>query len=185
MAKAAARKVLYEAGYERDMFDVYDTKLSEFEHDHVNDTLGLMVHAGVSDGTILEVRLLTTRNELNLAAEPGCQRITRDLYHVLQTTVDYRKGDESVQSYNIEGTFKGYKEACVFAQSVLLSEVDGLTRESYAQYDETGTGQADCGYGENVLVHAIGYNGENSLVIVVKEQAMDSVRLAEAAMRMR
>lgn len=165
------------------MFDVYDTKLPEFEHDHVSDTLGLMVHAGVSDGTILEVRLLTTRNELNLPAVPG--RITRDLYHVVQTTVDYRKGEESPQSYIIEGTFKGYKEACVFAQNVLLSEGDGLTRESYVQYDETGPGEADCGYGENVLVHAIGYNGENSLVTVVKEQAMESVRLAEAAIRMR
>lgn len=64
-----------------------------------------------------------------------------------------------------------------------MNPSDGIDTKSYAQYDEAGADQRDCGFGANVIVHAVGVNGENFLVSVVKSQTMESVRLAEAAMR--
>ena len=62
---------------------------------------------------------------------------------------------------------------------------DGISRNTYAQYHEAGPGELDCGYGENVMVHAIGQNGENFVVSVLRGCAMESERVSEAARAMR
>jgi hypothetical protein len=36
--------------------------------------------------------------------------------------------------------------------------------------------ELDCGYGENVVVHAVGQNGENYLVSVLKMEAASEIR---------
>jgi hypothetical protein len=66
---------------------------------------------------------------------------------------------------------------------VLLSRQDGVTRESFAEYTEAEPGERDCGYGDNVIVHAASDYGTNYLVSVIKTQELEAVKIAEAAMK--
>ncbi|OAF60991.1 hypothetical protein VC83_02678 [Pseudogymnoascus destructans] len=84
---------------------------------------------------------------------------------------------------NIEGIFMTYDKAQSFEHSVLLSEEDEITKESFAEYDKAGDNKRDCGFGGNVVIHAVGINGEKHLISVIKGQPMNSVELAEAAVR--
>ena len=185
-AKAAAHSCLFDGGYEREWFAEYDTKTDIFESSNIRERTGLAVQAVAPDGTTFRVRINTTPNRGKFTTDFEDGWIPYDLYHVVQTNVFYAE-DESgeVRDTNIEGSFKTYEEARQCARTVLLSEEDGITKESFAEYDEAGPKERDCGYGENVVVHVVGNNGENILVSVIKSQTMESVRLAEAAMRIR
>ena len=185
-AKAAAHRCLFDAGYEREWFTEYETKPEFFESHNLRQRTGLAVLAVAPDGTTFRVRVSTTPNRGKFTTDYEDGWIPYNLYHVVQTNVFYAD-DESgeVRDTNIEGSFKTYEEARQCASRVLLSEEDGITKESFAEYDEAGLNERDCGYGENVVVHAVGNNGENILVSVIKSQTMESVRLAEAAMRIR
>jgi hypothetical protein len=66
---------------------------------------------------------------------------------------------------------------------LLLSEEDGINTSSYQEYIEAGAGERDCEFGENVVVHAIGSNEENYFVSIVTDQELESVRLAEASLK--
>lgn len=180
-AKAAAHSCLFDAGYEREWFSQYETDPEVFESSGIRQRAGLAVLAVSPDGTTFRVRVCTTQDAGDLASGYENGRITVDLYHVVQTNIEYG----SIRDMNIEATFKTYNEARNFASGVLLSEKDGITKQSFARYVEAGPDEKDCGYGENVIVHAIGEHGDNYLVAVIKSQEMESVRLAEAAMRIR
>lgn len=65
---------------------------------------------------------------------------------------------------------------------MLLSDEEGITVSSYAEYCEAGPNENDCGYGENVIVHGISDN-KNHLVSVLKCQELESVRLAEVSFK--
>jgi hypothetical protein len=186
-AKAAAHRVLFEGGYEGEMFQVYETEYKLSERDQGKRTpTGLVVHAEAEDGTNFDVCVLTTPNDLNMMTVSEEGRVLQDLYHVMQTGVLY--GEDvcrSEREHNIQGSFLTYQDASERARQILLDANDGVSKESYAQYDEAGPGEKDCGYGENVLVHAVGTNGENILISVVLGQVLESARLAEAAMRIR
>lgn len=173
-AKKAAHQCLFDAGYEREWFSKYETSNG---HESEN---GQIVLAVAPSGSTYRVRILTTPNNTGKVLsthEDG--RVLTDLYYVVQ--VKTKVEEEESQDINIEGVFVSYSEAREQALRVLLDEKDGLSKESYATYDEAGAGQADCGYGDNILVHAVGTNGENMLVSVVKAQVLESVRLAEAS----
>lgn len=71
------------------------------------------------------------------------------------------------------------------AHKLLLWIEEGIDKSTYVQYEEAGVGEADCGYGENVVVHAVGSEGENYLVSVLKGEEVESDRVREAAQRMR
>lgn len=93
-------------------------------------------------------------------------------------------GDEAQRrNINIEETFITYDEARSYVQGVLLSEESGITKGSFTEYDEAGKNESDCGYGENVVIHAAGINGENYIISILKSEELESVRLAEAAVR--
>ena len=189
LAKAAAHRALFDAGYEAEFFKAYGVTTDFFDECHIPmlNRDGLLVHACAQDGTIFQVRIATTPKNSKLAHEFEDGRVCKELYYVVQTTVNYRDGaeGENWRMHNIEGVCDSYEEARKMALGVLLDESDGITRQSYAQYDEVAADATDCGYGENVLVHAMGLNGENSLVSVVKGQVLESVRLMEASMRIR
>jgi len=145
-----------------------------------------VVHAEAEDGTTFEVRVLNTPNHLKLTTASEDGRVLQDLYHVIQTSVSYENDDYgSEREYNIHGSFLHYEDASELGRQVLLDAKDGVLRESYARYDEARPGEKDCGYGENVLVHAVGTDGKNILISVIQGQALESARLAEAAMRIR
>ena len=185
-AKAEAYKTLWEAGYEREWFSEYDTKQDEFITHGVKRRTGLCILAKASDGTIFRVSLATTPNVQGFESAGEEHKIHLDLYHTVQTSVLYSEDDSGeARETNVEGSFTSYEEARQFASQVLLGPEDGVTKDSFAEFDEAGPNETDCGYGENVVVHAVGQNGENILVSVLKAQEMESVRLAEAAMRIR
>ncbi|KAH8702549.1 hypothetical protein BGW36DRAFT_356664 [Talaromyces proteolyticus] len=176
-AKSAAHQCLFDAGYEREWFETYETSQANGN----NEDDGQVVHAVATDGSTYRVRILTTPSIIGKPVsthEDG--RITTDLYFVIQAKTKLEEEGNS-RDINIEGIFTSYGDAREYALRVLLDAGNGLDKESFAQYEETGPGQADCGYGDNVLVHAVGNNGENFLISVVKGQVMESVRLAEAA----
>ncbi|RMZ76734.1 hypothetical protein DV737_g4701, partial [Chaetothyriales sp. CBS 132003] len=187
-AKAAAHLVVYDGGYELEMFNTYEvdhTKLEREMAEAREASDGLVVHASAQDGTEFKVFIHVTPNNLQLVTDEEDGRVSADLFYVVQTEVDYNGDDIKLRSHSIGGVFTRYIDARKAAFTTLLDKTDGITKESFAAWDEAGEHDTDCGYGENVLVHAVGENGDNFLVSVVKGQVMESVRLAEAAMRMR
>lgn len=185
-AKAEAHKTLFEAGYEREWFTEYDTNTDDFLAHHVKRRTGLCIAAKAQDGTIFRVSVATTPNLQGFQGDAEDHKVHGPIYHVVQTTVLYEEDDSGeARETNVEGSFSKYDEARRFASEVLLAPESGVTKESFAQYDEAAPGENDCGYGENVVVHAVGGNGENLLVSVLKGQELEAVRLAEAAIRIR
>lgn len=183
-AKAAAHRSLFDAGYEREFFTEYDVKEDQFPVP-TKRKAGMMVYAVAQDKTTFIVTIATTPNVFHFETDEDGM-VPFELYHVLQTTVDYGQDESGLERETVvEGSFRTYGEAEKCARQVLLDEQDGLTKSSYDVYDEAAPGERDCGWGENVLIHAVGDNGINYLVSVVKSQELESVRLAEAAMRMR
>lgn len=53
------------------------------------------------------------------------------------------------------------------------------------EYDEIPAGVKDWEFGKDVVIHAAGRGGENIWLRVVKGQELESVKLIDAAMRMR
>jgi len=190
LAKAAAHRALFDAGYEAEFFKAYGVSADFFDkqqHIPVRDRDGLLVYAVAQDGTIFQVRIATTANDAEWTHQFEDGRICKELYYVVLTTASYRDGSEGENSrvHNIEGVCDSYEEARKMALGALSNAADGMTKQSYAQYDEVAANETDCGYGENVLVHAMGQDGENLLVSVVKGQVLENVRLMEASMRIR
>ncbi|KAL5344969.1 hypothetical protein ACLOAV_009922 [Pseudogymnoascus australis] len=180
VAEAAAHACLCDAGYEREWFSQYEDISTALVRYRIHQRMGLVVVAVAPDGTAFRACISTTPNTGHLTTDNEEGRIAADLYYVVQTNVEYANGDEEQRrGINIEGIFMSYDKAQSFAHSVLLSEEDGITRESFAEYDEAGDNERDCGFGENVVIHAVAINGENHLISVIKGQAM--VELAEAA----
>jgi len=183
-AKAAAHSCLFDAGYEREWFSQYEVDPAVLESYSIHQHTGLVVLAVAPDGTTFRVYIATTPNVGRLTTDNEDGRIAADLYYVVQTNVEYADGDEGQRrDINIEGTFRTYDGAQSFAHTVLLSKEDGITKESFAEYDEAGDNERDCGFGENVVIHAVGINGENYLISVIKGEEMESVKLAEATVR--
>ena len=184
-AKAAAHRCLFEAGYEQEWFTDYETQPEEFRAHNIKRRSGLAVLATSPDGTIFRVSVATTPNVHQYqGGDDG--KVHKELYHVVQSNVLYSEDDSGeARDTNVEGSFESYEEAREFASQVLLSEADGITKDTFAQYDEAQPNEKDCGFGESVVVHAVGQNGENVLVSVLKGQEMEAVRLAEAARRLR
>jgi len=184
-AKAAAHKTLFEAGYQKEWFVEYDTQQEQFVAHGIKRRSGLAVYAKAKDGTVFRVGIATTPN-VHAFRDDEDHKIHRPLYHVVQTSVLYSEDDSGEsRETNVEGSFLKYEDARKFASQVLLNPENGLTKASFAQYEEAREEETDCGYGENVLVHAVGQNGENVLVSVLRGQELESVRLAEASLRIR
>jgi len=187
-AKAAAHSCLFDAGYEQEWFTTFEANT----HDHPSSSApwphgdGVMVYAVAPDGEIFTTRVLTSPNTQGFKGDEYGKVDGGDpLYHVVQTTIYYDIDDTGEKrDTNIEGTFRTYAQARKFASTVLIHPEDGLTKESWSSYEELGAKDTDWDYGEEVVVHAVGENGENVAISVVKGQEMESVRLAEAARRM-
>jgi len=184
-AKNAAHSCLFDGGYEREWFPTFETDPAALEELAASKGTALALHAIASDGTVFRVRISTTPNSLHLTTDNEDGRITTPLYYAVQTNVPYCSHERKpAYDTHIEGTFRTYAEARKFASILLLSEEDGITTSSYAEYSEVGPNETDCEYGENVVVHATGANEENYFVSVIACQELESVKLAEASFRM-
>jgi hypothetical protein len=181
-AKTAAHTALFDAGFEREWFTECDVDERHYGPEREMDTSGRIVHAVAPDGTTFDVSIHTALNIGKFLPEDGGEMIRRDLYHVLQTTVVYSAADPAGKRHtDVEGSFDSFEEAKKFALTVLLSEEDGITKDSFSEYSEAGPGETDCGYAEDVVVQAVAENGENYLVRVVKTEGLEAVKQAHAA----
>lgn len=143
-----------------------------------------MVFAIAPDRTEFSICIATTSNDYHLTSDNDDHRVSIPLYYVVQANVEYGREEGSIlRDINIQGTFKTYDEARKTAERILLSEEDGITKDSYTEYDEAAPNENDCGYGENVILHAISDYGMNYLISVIKNEELESERLAEAAMK--
>lgn len=185
-AKIAAHRCLFEAGYHREWFELYEVDPEYFEKNNIPQRDGLEVLAKAPNGATFRVRTVASPNVGKFISPFDDGRIADALYHVLQTHVSYKQ-DESgeVRDTDLKASLGTYNEARSYASKVLLSPEKDITQDSFAEWDEAGPNERDCGYGENVIVHAVGDSGENYLISVVQGQELESVRLAEASMRIR
>lgn len=186
-AKAAAHRCLFDAGYEREWFVEFDTSPDQFPpvlKTPAAGRVGLQVLAIAPDSTTFSVSILTAPN---LHGERGdsSAKVCTPLYHVFQTVVRYNEDGGLARESWVEGSFDNYTDAVAVARSALLSEDDGITKSSFADYSEATPQASDCGFQEDVVVHAVGYDGNNFIVEVLKTQEMEAVRVEEAARRLR
>lgn len=183
-AKAVAHRTLFDAGYEQDWFPIFDARADAVENWKWGD--GVIVYAEAPEGDVFTVSIDTTANMLGLQGGVDDHKVHEPLFHVLQTTIHYDEdASGSVRDTRIEATFRHYKNAVTAAKVILLNYEDGIRPESFAEYDVLPEGERDWEYGTNVIVHAVGLNGHNVLVSVVKEEEMEAVRLMEATMEIR
>lgn len=182
-AKAFAHRCLFDAGYEAEWFTTFRTQHDLHLVDHREERI---VEATGPGGEVFTVDIATIPNALGLAPASPAARIAAPLFHVVQTIVHYGQ-DESGQSRDttVQGSFTDYERAREVAHSLLLWFEDGIDKDTYVQFEEAAPGEPDCGYGENVVVHAVGENGDNYLISILKGEEMEAERVREAALAMR
>lgn len=161
-AKKAAANVLQEEGFDIEFFVQYDVNNGSTVWAHED---GVEVYAASSEGEVFTVEIETEPNALGLTGD-GKSKVEKELYHVVQTTIFYnddRSG--SKRQSTIQGTYTSAEEARARALTTLVGE--GVTKADFEEYDEF-QGQEDWGFGEVVVIHAVGKFGENTLVSVIK-----------------
>jgi hypothetical protein len=167
VAKAAARTCLKTAGYLPSDFDVYEEKTDPETWKYMED---VAVYAKAPAGQEFRVRLDVTPTVAGLTTdEQGV--VETPLYYVLQTNIDYdsdRTGGK--QTTDIEGVYLEREEANQAAYKVLLNEAEGVTRESFVEFDRMDEQEGDWPYLDDVLVHAVGKNGDNFNVEVKTQE---------------
>jgi len=182
-AKGAAHRCLFDAGYEQEWFTTFDTQHkggTKWTHGD-----GVIVYAVAPEGDTFATSIATTPNIFAIKGNAE-GKIEGELYHVVHTTIFY-DWDKSggLRQTNVLGSYESYAKAKAAAHIALLNKEDGLSAQSWAEYDEIPAGATDWEYGEDVVVHAVGAGGENIWLSVMKGQEMESVRMVEAAIRMR
>ncbi len=166
-AKEAARTCLQTAGYLPSDFSTYVEKTDPETWAYAED---VAVYAKAPAGQEFRVRLDVTPNVAGFTAKEG-GAVEGHFYYVLQTRIDYDKDRTGgSQTCEIEGVYLNRKEANHAAYNALLDEAEGVTKESFAEFDRLDEQRGDWPYGEDVLVHAVGKNGEN-FKVEVKSQA--------------
>jgi len=164
-AKAAAKKILFDEGYEREFFSTYEVKGHNGEAWEHGDEC--QVYAVAPESGIFRVEIQTAENKLGFVGGAD-GKVGQELYHVLQTTIHYNLDRSGAKrDTTIEDTLDTAEQARQRALTVLLDE--DISKENFERYDEN-TGQEDWPFDEDTVVHAVGQGGENYLVQVIKEE---------------
>ncbi len=182
-ANAEAHRCLFDLGYQREWFDTYDARRSDGSEWTHGD--GVIVYAVAPDGDTFEVSIDTTVNKNGWKGNDEGE-VGLALYHLLKTVVFYEKdAGGALRKTSVLDSFESYAKGRLAAQTALTG-VDHSSKETdWAEYDVLPLEEKDWEFGENVVVHAVGQSGENVLLSVVGEQGLESVRIMEAAMRIR
>ncbi|KAB2575245.1 hypothetical protein BFW01_g3833 [Lasiodiplodia theobromae] len=166
-AKKFASQALADEGYQPGQFqDLQLRRDSGTEWTFGDD---VMVYAKTIEEGTVTVELETTPNRVGkLSLEGPDERVKDSLYFLVQTVIDYSR-DWSVGSRRtiVEGVFRTVEEAKEKAFDILLEANGEISRSDFAEYSEN-RGQDDWEFDDNVLVHAVGQNGLNFLVAIVK-----------------
>lgn len=166
-AKAAAKETLFDEGYDREFFSIYDVK-DNHEGEVWKHGDECQVYAVAPESGIFRVEIETSENRYGFVGGAD-GKVDQELYHVLQTTIHYNLDRSGARrDVTIEDTLGTAEQARQRALEVLLDE--DVTKESFEKYDEN-MGQEDWPFDEDILVHAVGSGGENYLVQVIKEEA--------------
>jgi len=182
-AKGAAHRCLFDAGYEQEWFTTFDTQHKGGSNWSHGD--GVIVYAVAPAGDTFATKIATSPNVSGFKGNAD-GKIEQDLYHVVHTTIFYdRDQSGTLRETSVVGSYESYAKARAAAHVALVNKEDGITEQSWEEYDEMPTGATDWEYGMDVIVHAVGQGGENVWLSVLKNQEMESVRLEEAARRMR
>lgn len=162
-AKEAAKVALFSEGYEQEWFTTFDVldKPEEWTHGDGN-----VVYAQAPEGEVFIVGIKTALNTQQLEGSAS-HEVEGELDHVVQTIIHYSKDRCGAdRETEIPGTFRTYDEAKNFAATCLLDEE--VTKDDFEEYDEYDE-QDDWPFGPDVVVHAVGKNGDNSVVSVIKK----------------
>lgn len=158
-AKDSAFRVLQTLRYKPDDFTEYAVHSSHAETwDHGD---GVLIYAKAPAGQVFLVSIQATPTQQLQADGDGTILLPHgvpSLHYVTQTVIDYNKDRTGcVQEMQIEGTFVHRADARTAARK-LLDPLD------YAEYDTPEKMKGEWPYGEDVLVHAVAENGENTTV---------------------
>ncbi|KAL2802005.1 hypothetical protein BJX63DRAFT_136509 [Aspergillus granulosus] len=177
-AKVAAHKGLHEAGYEQGRFIEYETDVEFFEADNLPERSGLAVFARSPDGTTFRVRIKATPNIPQVTTWGDDDKIPVSLFYVIETVIQLDKTNRrfNLKDSDVQGVFTTYQDARAHAEKALMDEQDGITEESFLEYVIAPPDEVNCGYGENVIVHAIGDYGEHYYVSII--QALEKSKKA-------
>src|SRR5438045_633988 len=160
-AKAAAKSCLHSLGYQTDEFESYEERTDPENWPHGD---GVQVYAKAPAGPVLKVRIDTTPSVKGIKAGPD-GLVDAPLYYVLQTDIDYDSDRVGARAETtVEGVFGLREQAVAAAYQALLDDPEGITKKSYAEYDEREEWKDEWPFGDDVLVHAVSDNGQNYLV---------------------
>lgn len=163
-AKHYAVRALFDEGYQPEQFLELHLRKGPGTNWTYGD--GVLVYAKTVEDGFITVDLETTPNTLgSLVLRAADGRVTDPLFFVVQTTIDYSM-DWSVGSRTtaIEGVFRTRAAAQAAARTVLLGEDGEIAKTDFAIYSEN-VEQNDWPFDENVIVHAVGENGMNLLLL--------------------
>jgi hypothetical protein len=162
-AKAEAKTTLFNEGYEKDFFSLYDVNDGQSEWKHGSGTI---VYAEALSGEVFKVEIETVPNSTRLEGDQD-GRVRRPLHHVLQTDVHFNEDRSGfLRDSAIESTHTVRELAKAKALTVLLDQ--DVKKEDFAEYDEYADG-TEGPFGPDVMVHAVKEGGENILVSVVSD----------------
>lgn len=164
-AKRFAAVALESLNYTPEDFASYEVYTPGAEWSHGD---GSVVFATAANGKQLLVGLATTPNNLGLAAGPDGGVVlpanVDHLHYLLQTMTDYnRDRSGSSRSTELEGCYLHRADAIAAAEACLVApgvEFAHLDKRSSADSD------GEWPFGDNVVVHAVSYTGENIVVSV-------------------
>ncbi|RBQ71715.1 hypothetical protein FVER14953_13464 [Fusarium verticillioides] len=159
-AKDSAFRVLHTLRYKPDDFveyAVHSSHVGTWYHGN-----GVLIYAKAPAGQVFLVSIQATPNtEMLQADRDGAVLLPHgvpSLHYVTQTVIDYNRDRTGcVQEMQIEGTFV-HRAAARTAARKLLDPLD------YAEYDTPEKMKEEWPYGEDVLVHAVAENGENTTI---------------------
>jgi hypothetical protein len=154
------------------------------------------LRATANDGSVFTVHVATTPNVKGWETAYEDGRIGRDVYLAVQTRVraeeEEQKGEGFVRDHVVLAAAETEQEVCQVARIVGRKMERAAEEGSYEVVDVLGQEQGGEGegtteseLGENVVVHAVGKEGENVVVSVMKVVELEAVRIGEASMRIR
>ncbi|KAF2788871.1 hypothetical protein K505DRAFT_328632 [Melanomma pulvis-pyrius CBS 109.77] len=162
-AKEYAKPLLANEGFDTEFFSEYDVKdgSKEWKHDD-----SIMVYAKGPAGELFKVEIDVVPNLLGLQPDAS-GRVQQQLYHVLQTDIEYDEDRSGSQRYTIvEGSYATRESAREQALRALLDA--DVKKEDFVEYDEYADGK-EGPFGEDVVVHAVKEGGQNVLVSVISD----------------
>jgi hypothetical protein len=164
VATKDGRRRLFDEGSTKDSFAKYEE--NTVVEGHWKYSPEVLVHAETAEGDVIELVLETTPNMLGVKAKPN-GRVEEELFYVLRTRIYYHKDPAGgARTTDIKSAYLSRQAAVTAARRLLL---DYHRISWYTKYEEVTSLKEEGEVLEDVLVRAVGPEGEHYLVSVVHE----------------